>query len=159
MKFQKGNQFWKLRSKHGRDKLFNTPELLWEAACEYFEWIDENPLIEVDYVGKDAERVERPHIRPYTLHGLVLYLDASTSYWKEFRKACKEKNENGFLSVITRIEEIIYRQKFEGAATGFYNANIISRDLGLKDSSDITTDGDKISQPIIKVGYGKPESD
>ena len=34
----KGNQFWMLRSKHGRDKLFATPEALWEAACEYFQW-------------------------------------------------------------------------------------------------------------------------
>ena len=25
----KGNQFWMLRSKHGRDKLFATPEALW----------------------------------------------------------------------------------------------------------------------------------
>ena len=32
-----------LRSKHGRDKLFATPELLWDAACEYFQWCDENP--------------------------------------------------------------------------------------------------------------------
>lgn len=38
----KGNQFWMLRSKHGRDKLFATPEALWEAACEYFQWCDEN---------------------------------------------------------------------------------------------------------------------
>ena len=63
----KGNQFWKLRSKHGRDKLFTTPELLWEAACEYFEWIDENPLIQIDYRGKDADKVELPHTRPYTI--------------------------------------------------------------------------------------------
>ena len=39
----KGNKFWMLRSKHGRDKLFATPELLWDAACEYFQWCDENP--------------------------------------------------------------------------------------------------------------------
>ena len=38
-----GNQFWKLRSKHGRDYLFATPEALWEAACEYFNWCDGHP--------------------------------------------------------------------------------------------------------------------
>lgn len=41
-----GNQFWKRRSKHGRDKLFKTPDVLWEAACEYFQWCDDNPLLE-----------------------------------------------------------------------------------------------------------------
>ena len=36
----KNNQFWKLRSKHGRDKIFKTPKILWEAACDYFEWCE-----------------------------------------------------------------------------------------------------------------------
>lgn len=148
----KGNQFWKLRSKHGRDKLFTTPELLWEAACEYFEWIDNNPLIEIDYVGKDATQVEKPHTRPYTLEGLAMYLDASTSYWREFRILCNDKGLKDFLTVITRIEEIIRRQKFEGAACGFYNANIIARDLGLSDKKDLTSsDGTMTPKPTILV--------
>lgn len=148
----KGNQFWKLRSKHGRDKLFATPNLLWEAACEYFEWIDENPLIEIDYVGKDATQVEKPHTRPYTLEGLVMYLDACTNYWKEFRKRCNENNEKDFIAIITRVEEIIRRQKFEGAACGFYNANIIARDLGLSDKKDLTSsDGSMTPKPTILV--------
>ena len=40
------NQFWKQRSKHGRDMLFASPTLLWEAACEYFEWCEDNPITE-----------------------------------------------------------------------------------------------------------------
>ena len=43
MAASKNNQFWKLRNKHGRDTLFSSPELLWSAACEYFDWCDENP--------------------------------------------------------------------------------------------------------------------
>lgn len=43
MAASKNNQFWKLRSKHGRDTLFSSPEFLWSAACEYFDWCDENP--------------------------------------------------------------------------------------------------------------------
>jgi len=41
-----GNEFWKLRTKHGRDKIFSTPEILWDAACEYFQWVEDNPLYE-----------------------------------------------------------------------------------------------------------------
>ena len=37
MAASKNNQFWKLRSKHGRDTLFSSPELLWSAAYEYFD--------------------------------------------------------------------------------------------------------------------------
>ena len=151
----KGNQFWKLRSKHGRDKLFATPELLWEAACEYFEWIDENPLIEIDYVGKDAEKVERPHTRPYTIQGLCLYLDCGTQFFNQFEASLKDKHDDisiGFSLIVSRIREIIYKQKFEGAACGFYNANIIARDLGLSDKKDLTsTDGSMTPKPTILV--------
>lgn len=153
----KGNQFWKLRSKHGRDKLFNSPELLWEAACEYFDWIDNNPLIETDYRGKDAYAVEIPRKRPYTIIGLCLYLDASQQYWKEFRSNCRETAKN-YLPVITRIEEIIYNQKFEGASAGFFNANIIARDLGLKEKTDITTGDEKLDFRTWQIEPVKNES-
>lgn len=132
----KGNQFWKLRAKHGRDILFESPELLWDAATEYFEWCDNNPLIEIDFKGKDADRVELPKMRPYTLHGLCLYLDCSTSYFREFKNSDR-KNKKDYMSVITRIEETIYNQKFTGAASGFLNPNIIARDLGLVDKKEV----------------------
>ena len=164
----KGNQFWKLRSKHGRDKLFATPDLLWEAACEYFEWCDENPFYEAEQKKgntrisfdtettadiKDAIKeirsniVQLPKMRPYTLYGLCIYLDCCTGYFREFKKDCSKD----FVSVITRIEEVIYNQKFSGAASGFLNPNIIARDLGLKDHSDITSDNEKIQSLNVTV--------
>lgn len=143
-----GNQFWKLRSKHGRDKLFATPELLWEAACEYFEWCDENPLKSYEWNGKDPVKCELEKMRPYTLTGLCLYLDCSEAYFRAF-KTDKEKCTDEFLTVITRIESTVYSHKFEGAAAGFFNANIIARDLGLTDKKDVTTAGEKVGIPII----------
>lgn len=129
-----GNQFWKLRSKHGRDKLFKTPDLLWEAACEYFQWCDENPLKEeklFSYQGiitsGDADKM-----RAYTMSGLCLYLDCSESYFRSFKSTATEK-EKDFLTVISKIERTIYTQKFTGAAADLLNANIIARDLGLTD--------------------------
>ncbi len=135
-----GNKFWELRSKHGRDKLFATPELLWEAACEYFQWIEDNPLIEIDFIGKDAEKVEKPHTRPFTIQGLCLYLDCNTKYFNDFEENLKgkeDKDSKDFSEIVSRIRETIFRQKFEGAACGFYNHNIIARDLGLLDKSQI----------------------
>ena len=32
-----GNQFWKARAKHGRSKIFSSPNQLWKAAIEYFD--------------------------------------------------------------------------------------------------------------------------
>jgi hypothetical protein len=145
----KGNKFWKNRSEHGRDKIFSTPEMLWEAACEYFEWCDENPWLEQDWVGKDGDQVEKRHPRPFTLTGLCVYLDCGE---ETLRRYGKDDSYKDFWGIYTRVEQIIRTQKFEGAATGFFNANIIARDLGLTDKTDITTGGDKLPQTVIKWG-------
>jgi len=134
-----GNQFWKLRSKHGRDLLFATPDLLWEAAVEYFEATDQRKWIKKDWVGKDAKEVNRECETPYTLSGLCLYLDCSREWWNKFKN---EKRED-FLQVLTRIEEIIYTQKFEGASVGAFNPSIIARDLGLKEQTDMTVNDNR----------------
>lgn len=127
-----GNQFWKNRTKHGRDKLFESPEILWEAACEYFEWCEDNPLYEIDFRGKDAEQVEIPKMRAFTWSGLELYLDIQSL--RDYKTNEKYKD---FSQVISQIERTMYTQKFEGAAAGFLNANLISRDLGLADKKEI----------------------
>jgi hypothetical protein len=140
----KGNQFWKIRSSHGRDKLFATPELLWEAAQEYFNWVDAHPLYKAEAImsGKEAGKIIKvPVGRPYTITGLLIYIDASESFWKDFRKASHED----FSSIISTIEKIIFTQKFEGAAIGAFNGNLISRELGLADKKELTgKDGERL---------------
>jgi hypothetical protein len=59
----KGNQFWKLRSKHGRDKLFASPELLLESACEYFQWCDENPWLSIETTTSDKGTFTKEQIK------------------------------------------------------------------------------------------------
>lgn len=137
----KGNKFWQLRSKHGKDKLFASPELLWDAACEYFEWCRENPWVKNEAVksGDLAGSIMKvPTERPFTLQGLCLYLGCDSSYFRRFKADIKEKDKD-YLTVITRIEETIYTQKYEGAAVGAFNANIIARDLGLTDKTEHST--------------------
>ena len=156
----KGNQFWKLRSKHGRDKLFASPELLWTAACEYFDWCDQNPLLEqtiqklkVNGEGEKIVREDLPKMRAYTLRGLCLYLNCNQGYFTDFEAGLKGKDDDvskDFSTVITRIYDVIHTQKFEGAAAGFFNPTIIARDLGLREKSDITSD-DKPIESSVKV--------
>lgn len=71
------NRFWELRDRSGRKKIFETPDELWRQACEYFDWCVDNPLIEIDYKGKDAEQVELPKMRAFTWAGLEFYLGVS----------------------------------------------------------------------------------
>lgn len=154
-KFEKGNKFWNNRSKHGRDTLFANPGMLWDAACDYFNWVDENPFIEIKPMtvsnggngGSSIEMVEIPIKRPFTMIALCCHLNCSSSYFRQFKFESKEQKEKRaeFLAVIEQIEEIIFNQKFEGAASGFFNAAIIARDLGLMDKTDLTSGGEKIN--------------
>ncbi|MCP4764347.1 MAG: DNA packaging protein, partial [archaeon] len=65
------NNFWTKRATHGRDKIFQTPEMFWECSCEYFQHVDENPYLEQNWVGKDGNEVLKNIIKPYTLQGLA----------------------------------------------------------------------------------------
>ena len=133
-----GNQFWKLRSKHGRDKLFETPELLWDAACEYFEWCDNNPLYETKafaFQGTITTQ-ELPIMRAMTLSQLCFYLNCNEAYFRTFKRQLPD-NEKDFNTVISDIEKVIYNQKFQGAAGNLLNSNIIARDLGLVDRKEL----------------------
>ena len=143
-----GNKFWKLRSKHGRDKLFATPELLWQAACEYFQWCEDNPI--EAYENKGTKNINLVKFRrPFTIKGFCLYCDATEHWFTEFKKGLNKEKEKDFLYICRKIEEIIYNQKFEGAAIGIFNANIIARDLGLKERTDMTSDDEPVN--IIKL--------
>lgn len=43
----KGNRFWEARSSHGRNPKFEASGALWLACCEYFEWVEANPMWEM----------------------------------------------------------------------------------------------------------------
>lgn len=130
----KGNQFWKARSSHGRAPIFASPDDLWAAACEYFEWVEANPLKEAQaFAYQGAVTVhELAKMRAMTVAGLCIFLDISQQAWGEYRA------REGFGEVTTRVDEIVRTQKFEGASAGLLNASIIARDLGLADKSELT---------------------
>ena len=117
----KGNQWWKLRSSHGRNPKFETPEQLWDASVEYFEATDSRKWNKIEFHGKDAERCIVEQETPYTKTGLYIFLDISKDTWVNY------KERKGFLEVSTRVEGIIYTQKFEGASVGAFNSSIIAR--------------------------------
>lgn len=139
-----GNQFWKQRTKHGRDKLFKSGKALWEACCEYFEWVEANPLYEMRPFHYQGEVIQEPvaKMRAMTLTGLQLFLDIDDETWRRWRV------DKDFCGVVTQAEKIIYEQKFTGAAADLLNPNIIARDLGLADKqqTDVTTNGESLNK-------------
>lgn len=128
----KGNRFWEFRATHGRDKIFSDEESLWESACKYFEWVEDTPLWETKVTQYQGDVIEMPiaKMRAMTIEGLCLYLNISTQTWRDYAK------RDDFIGVTSKIENVIKSQKFAGAAADLLNANIIARDLGLKEKSE-----------------------
>lgn len=129
----KGNRFWEARSSHGRNPKFESPEALWEACSEYFEWVEANPLWEMKAFSYQGEVTQKPiaKMRAMTINGMCSHLGIDITTWRDYRK------KDDFSPVITRVEQIIYEQKFTGAAAGLFNAKIIARDLGLADKKQV----------------------
>jgi hypothetical protein len=126
---------WK-NVKMGAPPVFDTKEALWAKAQEYFEYCDNTPIKVKDWVGKDAIQVDRPKPTPYSLAGFCVFAGASRNWFKELRKAKKEKGDHDFLAVCSLIEDICFNQQYNGATTGIYNHNIVSRALGLSEQTE-----------------------
>lgn len=138
-----------------------TPESLELAWQQYFAYCDENPWIKYEQ-SKSGGLVPIPTSRPYTEAGFCAFHDLGIGYIKELWEAVKERNDDDskrYSAVITRARAKCYAQKFEGAAVGAFNANIISRDLGLAEKTEsevkanvsVKTDLSKLSLDELKA--------
>ena len=150
---------WRIRSKawlkrgmDGPKFKYEDPQELWDACCEYFEWIENAPLWEAKLVKyKEHSEIERlPKMRAMTVGGLSVFLGITRQTWADYRK-----NRPEMANVIAAAEEIIFNQKFEGAAADMLNANIISRDLGLidKQQNDMGVT-DELGEMLGLIGQG-----
>ena len=93
--------------------IFLTPNKLWVACQQYFDWCLENPLIrEGSYVA-----------RPFTIQGLRAFLGVTATKWSSMKK------EERFGFVIERVDDIIASQQYSYAAVGVYNASLVSKTI------------------------------
>jgi len=151
----KGNRFWKARSTHGRKPTFTKPHILWNACVEYFNWIEDNPLKEeklFHYQGT-VTSCEVSKMRAMTISGLCIYIDVCPTTWGKYRK------NKDLMDVTTRADEIIYNQKFTGAAAELLNPNIIARDLKLRDTDDNPRDTENVEPLEIIYTVAEPKKE
>lgn len=134
-----GNNFWKQRSKHGRDKIISDASVMRLAIDEYFEMVSNRTIKRPELMksgemaGKqfDLEILDYPTKPELALHLHFSSWDALANY-KGYGK--------DFLEVITYAESVLFNWKLKGAAAGVYNANIVSRDLGLVEKKEVDHD-------------------
>jgi hypothetical protein len=143
----KNNEFYKLvKMPTGRPRAY-TPTELWEKAQEYFKWVHENPLMESKVFGTGLT-MKVPKMRAMTEIAFCLFASIDHDTFANYKS--KKEPYKEFFGVTMAISNIIYTQKLEGAAADFLNANIIARDLGLRDNQDVTTKGKELNtKPIL----------
>lgn len=126
-------KLWEMR-KHPRMRpIFDNGTQLFNACVEYFKWVEENPL-EVEelqhYKGR-TKRVKTYKRRVMTFEGLYVTLGIDGTTWINWRK------DERFKVACAEVDHIIREDKFSGAAGGLYNANLIARDLGLSEKTEV----------------------
>lgn len=110
-----------------------TSQELLNAAVGYFEWAAAHPLLE-DKVFQFQGAIVRDtqdKVRPFTKKGLATHINTTEARLNGMRKRGEDWEH-----VLDLIEQVIFTQKFENAAAGLLNANIISRDLGLAEKQE-----------------------
>ncbi|CAJ28400.1 terminase small subunit [Yersinia phage PY100] len=120
----------------GRPPIWDSPLDMWHEACKYFEWCTENPILEDDVKTDNGSLVHIVRHKPRIMNkwGLCTFLNVDYKTFKGYEK----KTE--FLPVIEQIESIIASQSYEGAAVGMFNANLVSRYMGLADNQNVQQD-------------------
>lgn len=146
----KGNQFWMLRAKHGKDAIFKTPQAMYDAACEYFTWCENNPVeqIEVHNVGGKIRKVKTYKRRVFLVTGLCIYFGTNEKYFYNFKnnKMCTPE----FTEVIRMIEDTIRTQKHTMGYSGEAPANIVTLDLGMRQGIDVQSENVNYNVPVTK---------
>jgi hypothetical protein len=129
----KGNDFWKKRLLIGAEPKFKDPSELAEVCRKYFEWVEDNPLIENKFFSYQGEGFTHPveKMRAMTIKGLCIHACMASATWDVYRE------KEAYAGIVKAAEQIMYTQKFEGASADLFNSSIIARDLGLAEKSVI----------------------
>lgn len=148
---QYGNDFWrhaidKFKQNLGCPQKYEDPRELWSAVEDYMEYTSERYVEREDYVGKDAIKVQRKTAVPFTKESFCLFLGITTHTFDNYRdrhKTTEGKSEKErqidelFFTICSFIEDTIFAQQYEGAATFKYNANLVARKLGIADKREV----------------------
>ena len=130
-------KIWQFHKSTGAPRRFKTPAALWKAAVSYFEWVEANPLHEQVLVTNrgEWERVDLERPRAMTKESFAMHIGITTTGYRKYKKRPE------FADTCAAIDAVIYDQKFTGAAANLFSAVVISRDLGLREKSELSGPG------------------
>lgn len=125
-----------------------TPKSIWQHFVDYKTDIKDNPKLKQDFVGKDANEVERKLERPLTFEGFENWLaDKNVICDLGDYSANSDNKYQEFIPVMKRIRRVIREDQIEGGMIGNYNPNITQRINGLVEK---TENKHEVSEIVIK---------
>lgn len=125
----KKNTYWLLAKNFVKPKSYQ-PDEMWLIAVDYFEWNGKNPLKEKKVFGSGYSAIV-DKMRAMSVSAFCTYAGINRDTFNEY-----EKQEH-YSDVCKRIKQIIYQQKFEGAAADLLNPSIIAWEIGLADKTEV----------------------
>lgn len=135
-----------------KHKYIETPEKLWELFLDYVLNEKNNPMYKQEYVGKDGRVEKTPLETPITFEGFECYLsDINVISDLGHYEMNKDGRYTEYVTIVTRIKKNCFVHNFKGASVGLFNANLIARKLGIKESTDVTTNGKELNSIEIKI--------
>lgn len=121
-----------------------TPEELAEKFEDYVRWAIENPIVtsytEIGVSGKNSFEKKHEEISPrlISIGGFLSYIGKEDGWWAQLPK---RQDGERFVRVKAAIKNYCETFQKEMASAGVFNANIISRLLGLTDKSEVEHKG------------------
>lgn len=129
-----------------KSKYIESPEHLLNYFNAYKDEVKNNPIYVQDFVGHSAKEVYKKKERPLTIEGFENYcrkneiINDLGDYLRN-----KDGRYESYATIISHIKRVIKEDQLTGAIVGIYNANIISKLIGLIDKNENKNINEEIS--------------
>jgi len=138
----------------GHPRNINSPDQLWELFEDYQKQLE---VISVPQSHVKLGVVYLEVQEPMTMEGFKDYCFDKVGCIKRYIDGSLEVDKDQYVTIVTRIKNRIFKHNLSRAAVGLYKENLIAKQLGMADKSEVkqdTTHSGKIE--IIVKDTGVP---
>lgn len=136
----------------GRPKYIETPEKLWELFIQYTDSLE---ILEQEVPHVKLGTVKISTKEPMTMEGFKCYGHEHDITIDHYIKN-SEDAYNDYRPIVTRIKETIFKNNFSRASVGIYKENLIARQLGIGDKSQVDSTVELKGLPVNIITNSPP---
>ena len=127
----------------GWKKYIETPEMMWELFLKYKKEVNSTPLLRKDWVGKDADEIQREFTRALTMEGFECFvMDNTKITYPDLTNYFEgKKSYENYVPICSRIKREIRKDQIEKGLAGLINPSITQRLNGLVEKSETEVKG------------------